>query len=143
MTVAPTEAEIAAAREQLGSRIVTTPTLELNSSRFDGWLPEDATVFMKMELFQQAGSFKSRGATLAVDALADDERARGVTAVSAGNHALAVSWAAARAGVSAKVVMPETADAIRVDGCKALGAEVVLVANVEEAFREVARLRAS
>ncbi|EFL91041.1 threonine/serine dehydratase [Ahrensia sp. R2A130] len=141
MTAGPTASEIAAAREQLGKRIVATPTLELNASRLEGWLPEGATVFMKMELFQQAGSFKARGATLAVDALTDDERTRGVTAVSAGNHALAVSWAAAQAGVSAKVVMPETADNIRVDGCKALGAEVVLVANVEEAFREVARLR--
>ncbi|MEN0040982.1 MAG: threonine/serine dehydratase [Pseudomonadota bacterium] len=141
MTAAPTVAQVEAARAQLGSRIVVTPTLELNSSRFDGWLPEGATVFMKMELFQQTGSFKARGATLAVDVLTDEERTRGVTAVSAGNHALAVSWAAQQAGISAKVVMPDTADAIRVDGCKALGAEVVLVANVEEAFKEVARLR--
>ncbi len=141
MIAAPTLAEIEAASAALAGRIVATPTLTLNSDRLTPYLPGGgAQVHMKMELFQQAGSFKARGALLAVDALTTDQRAAGVTAVSAGNHALAVSWGASKAGISAKVVMPDSADRIRVDGCKALGAEVMLVKNVEEAFIESDRL---
>lgn len=140
MFPAPTLEEIKAACAALAGRIVATPTLTLNSQRLTPHLPNDSQVHMKMELFQQAGSFKARGVLLAIDALESDQRAAGVTTVSAGNHALAVSWGARNAGISAKVVMPNTADKIRVDGCKALGAEVVLVKNVEEAFAEVDRL---
>lgn len=140
MTSAPSLQDIEAACDRLRGRIVATPTLTLNSDRITPHLPDGSTVHMKLELFQQAGSFKSRGVLLAIDALTDAQQAAGVTAVSAGNHALAVSWGAKNAGLSAKVVMPNTADSIRVDGCKALGAEVVLKENVGEAFKEVARL---
>ena len=63
-----------------------------------------------------------------------------MTAVSAGNHALATSWGARDAGLSAKVVMMKSADPIRVEGCKALGAEVVLADDVTQAFETVDRL---
>ena len=132
--------EIKAACIALEGRIVNTPSLTLNSSRIAPHLPVGSTVHMKMELFQQAGSFKARGVVLGIDAMGDEQRKSGVTAVSAGNHALAVSWGAKNAGLSAKVVMPITADKIRVEGCKALGAEVVLTENVREAFKEVSRL---
>ncbi|MEL6505824.1 MAG: threonine/serine dehydratase [Pseudomonadota bacterium] len=137
----PSLAEIAEAAHQLTGRIVTTPSLPLTNDRLRPHLPADAHVLMKMELFQQAGSFKSRGVLLAINAMDEAQRRAGVTAVSAGNHALAVSWGARQAGLTAKVVMPKTADAIRVEGCKALGAEVVLADNVKEAFEEVERLR--
>ncbi|MEP0940293.1 MAG: threonine/serine dehydratase [Rhizobiaceae bacterium] len=140
MFTTPTLAEIESASSKLAGRIVATPTLTLNSDRLTPHFPEKSAVHMKMELFQQAGSFKARGALLAADSLTADQRTAGVTAVSAGNHALAVSWSASQAGISAKVVMPNTADQIRVDGCRALGAEVVLVENVEAAFAEVDRL---
>ncbi len=140
MTSAPSIAEIEAASEALRGRIVATPTLTLNSSRLAPHLPSGSTINMKMELFQQAGSFKARGVLLAIDAMDEARKTAGVTAVSAGNHALAVSWGARNAGLSAKVVMPKTADRIRVEGCKALGAEVVLTDNVADAFTEVARL---
>lgn len=140
MFAAPSLNEIEAARDRLAGRIVATPTLTLNSDRLTGYWPEGSQVHMKMELFQQAGSFKARGVLLAVDALNADQKSAGVTAVSAGNHALAVSWGAKKAGISAKVVMPNTADKIRVDGCRALGAEVVLTDDVEMAFAEVDRL---
>lgn len=140
MFAAPNLDQIEAARERLAGRIVATPTLTLNSDRLACYWPEGSQVHMKMELFQQAGSFKARGVLLAVDALSTEQKMAGVTAVSAGNHALAVSWGAKNAGISAKVVMPDTADKIRVDGCRALGAEVVLTSNVEMAFAEVDRL---
>lgn len=140
MFAAPSLDQIEAACDRLAGRIVATPTLTLNSDRLKGHWPKDSQVHMKMELFQQAGSFKARGVLLAVDALHTDQKSAGVTAVSAGNHALAVSWGARNAGISAKVVMPDTADKIRVNGCRALGAEVVLTSNVEAAFAEVERL---
>ena len=133
-------AAIEDACDRLAARIVATPTLLLNGARLTAALPEDASVFLKMELFQQAGSFKARGVLLAIDAMQAAERQVGVTAVSAGNHALAVSWGAHDAGLSAKVVMPKTADPVRVEGCRAMGAEVILKDNVSEAFAECDRL---
>jgi threonine dehydratase len=137
---APDLVQIEAACTALSGRIVATPTLTLNSDRIAHLWPQGSKVHMKMELFQQAGSFKTRGVLMAIDALKEEQRVAGVTAVSAGNHALAVSWGAQKAGLSAKVVMPDTADNIRIDGCKMLGAEVVLTSNVNEAFAEVDRL---
>lgn len=132
--------ETVQASNALEGRIVATPTVRLNSSRLTPALPEGAAVHMKMELFQQAGSFKSRGVLLAIDAMSDTEKAAGVTAVSAGNHALATAWGAHAAGLSAKVVMMKSADPIRIEGCNALGAELVLVDDVSQAFERVDKL---
>lgn len=120
-------------------RLIRTPAIALRHDRLAPHLPEGAEVFMKLELLQQAGSFKARGVVRAIAALSDDNRQRGVTAVSAGNHALAVSWGAKAAGLEAVVCMPNTADPVRVEGCKALGAEVMLCENVGEAFAECDR----
>ena len=141
MTDDPFHAErIAADRAALGDRIVATPTVELRQERLAKHLPQDARVWLKLEHLQQAGSFKARGVLLAIDALSAEQRSAGVTAVSAGNHALAVSWGARSAGLSAKVVMPRTADPVRVAGCEALGARVVLADDVGAAFAEADRL---
>ncbi|MEL6745706.1 MAG: pyridoxal-phosphate dependent enzyme [Pseudomonadota bacterium] len=131
---------IEAAAQALAGRIVATPTLKLNTSRLSHRLPHSADLHMKMELFQQAGSFKARGVLLAIDAMNEAEKAAGITAVSAGNHALASAWGAASAGISAKVVMMKSADPVRVEGCKALGAEVELADDVSAAFERVEQL---
>lgn len=136
----PSLHDIEQASAQLTGRIVATPVVALASDRARPHLPEATEVTVKLELFQHAGSFKARGALLNVDALDTATRRRGVTAVSAGNHALAVSWAAGREGVHAKVVMPRSADPVRVAGCRALGAAVVLVDDVHAAFEEVDRI---
>jgi len=91
-------------------------------------------VVLKLELFQHAGSFKARGALNVMLGLTPAVRARGVTAVSAGNHAIAVAWAARTLATSAKVVMPKTADPLRVTRCHELGAETVLAEDVHAAF---------
>ncbi|MDJ0683709.1 MAG: threonine/serine dehydratase [Alphaproteobacteria bacterium] len=142
MEAAPSLAEIEAAADRLKGRIVETPLVELSSDKLTPYLPEGARVTAKLELLQHAGSFKARGALVNIDALTEAERRAGVTAVSAGNHALAVSWAAAREGVDAKVVMMDFADPVRIDGCRALGAEVVLVPDVHTAFETVKRIEA-
>jgi threonine dehydratase len=137
---APSLPEIEDAAGTLAGRIVATPVAALASDRLRAHLPPDSQVAIKLELFQHAGSFKARAALLHVDRLDEKARRRGVTAVSAGNHALAVSWAAGRGGVSAKVVMPKTADPVRIAGCEALGGEVVLVDDVQAAFAAMERI---
>ena len=121
---------IAAIRAELAGTVIRTPILPLRSSKIAPYIPDGAELFLKLELFQHTGSFKARGASLGVTWLTDEERRRGVTTFSGGNHALAIAWAARDAGVSAKVVMTETADPFRIEGCRALGAEVVLVPDM-------------
>ncbi|MEM7292233.1 MAG: pyridoxal-phosphate dependent enzyme [Pseudomonadota bacterium] len=136
----PTLEEIRCAAKALEGRIVRTPCVELSSSRIKSLLPPDASAVLKLELFQNAGSFKARGALLSVDALSDLQREQGVTGISAGNHALAIAWACAREDVSAKVVMPQYADPVRIKGCRELGAEIVLMSDIHAGFDEMDRI---
>jgi threonine dehydratase len=92
---------------------------------------------LKLELFQYAGSFKPRGALCAMMDLPREVLHRGVTAVSAGNHAMAVGYAARALGTTAKVVMPRNANPARVQGCRDYGAQVELVDDVHRAFARV------
>ncbi len=113
------------------------------------WDNEDAArafgaqteVLLKLELFQRTGTFKPRGALAVMLDLDEEALAKGVTAVSAGNHAIAVAYAARILGASAKVVMPRTASPIRVARSEEAGAEVVLVDDVSLAFAEVERIQ--
>jgi threonine dehydratase len=97
--------------------------------------------FLKAENLQRTGSFKTRGATVRVSHLSPEERARGLVAVSAGNHAQAVAFAASAAGVRSTVVMPETAPRAKVEASRAYGAEVVLHGDVFDAFEKAEQLR--
>ncbi|HEX9793631.1 MAG TPA: pyridoxal-phosphate dependent enzyme [Planctomycetota bacterium] len=138
---APSPAQVEAARAALGERIRETPVWEWRSETLCEALGASAQVFLKLELFQVTGTFKARGAISVVDALPAEERARGLVTVSAGNHALATAYAARAAGTTAKVVMPRSANAARVAGSRALGAEVILVDTVHDAFAEARRLQ--
>jgi threonine dehydratase len=135
----PSLDEIRAARQALAERVRRTPVWT-----WEGPTPARLRIrpVLKLELWQHAGSFKPRGALLAMMALDDRARAAGVTAVSAGNHAMAVGYAASVLGTTAKVVMPRSANPARVQGCRAYGAEVVLVDDVHAAFAEVERIEA-
>jgi threonine dehydratase len=112
--VTVTLADVEQARAVLGVRIHRTPTL--SSAALGAWL--------KGELFQKTGSFKVRGVLNRMAALGDDERRRGVVTWSAGNHAQAVAWAAAQAGVECLVVMSAHASPLKVEATRAYGAEV-------------------
>jgi threonine dehydratase len=83
-----------------------------------------AEVVLKEELFQRTGSFKVRGALNRIAELTDDERARGVISISAGNHAQALAWAAREAGLDALVVMWQGADDSKVAATRGYGAAV-------------------
>jgi threonine dehydratase len=131
---APTLTDIAAAATRLASFIRQTPVWDWRDDLVSSMLPRGTQLTLKLELLQHAGSFKVRGALLNLLAMTAEQRRRGVTAVSAGNHAAAVAFAARTLGSAAKVVMPETADPARVALCRSYGAEVVLVGDVHEAF---------
>lgn len=140
---APTLDAIRAARELLGDRVRETPVWRWRGREVDTLMGRGTEVWLKLELFQYAGTFKPRGALLNMLAVADEDPealARGVTAVSAGNHAMAVGFAARALGTTAKVVMPKNASPARIEGCRAYGVEVVLVDDVHTAFEEVRRI---
>lgn len=101
-------------------------------------------IWAKAEMLQPIGAFKIRGAWHRLNALDEDERARGVVAVSSGNHAQGVAWAARRLGIAATIVMPRDAPGVKLDATRALGAEIVLYDRPGEdrdavAAREVER----
>ena len=132
--VGPTVLEISNAASIIADAMLRTPILPLTSARWDGVLPPCASATVKLELFQQAGSFKARGALLGFRGLTKDQCRAGVVAASGGNHALAVSWAAAAAGVDALITMPKATDPSRIAGCKLLGATVQLYDDMAAAF---------
>ncbi len=131
----PTLQAITAAAARLAPFIRHTPVWE--------WRDELVSATLKLELFQHSGTFKARGAVNNILSLTDPERRRGVTAVSAGNHAAAVAYAAHTLGTSAKVVMPKTASPARMAICQRFGAEVVLANDVHEAFALVKQIESS
>tara|TARA_B100000945_G_scaffold314312_1_gene311735 strand:- start:295 stop:1269 length:975 start_codon:yes stop_codon:yes gene_type:complete len=96
-----------------------------------------APVWLKCENLQKTGAFKVRGALNRLLTLSDEERARGVSTVSAGNHAQAVAWAATSAGVSSTVVMMEHASPTKVRASREYGAEVILHGDASAAFHKV------
>jgi len=86
----------------------------------------DIDIFFKLELMQKTGSFKSRGAINKVLQLSEEERSRGVVAISAGNHAQATSWACSQFGIKSKIIMPHTASQSKIDATESYGGEVIL-----------------
>lgn len=130
------QARLDAARARLGGAVHRTPLL--GSRYLTGRV--GAPVFLKCENLQKTGAFKVRGALNRMLTLSDEERARGVVTISAGNHAQAVAWAATSAGVTSVVVMPENASATKVAASREYGAEVVLHGNAAEAFQRAFEL---
>ena len=131
--------DVRAAAVRIADYVVRTPALEaVTLSAISG-----SRVVLKLETRQRTGAFKDRGAANLLLQLSDAERARGVIAMSAGNHAQAVAYQAARLGISATIVMPETTPFTKVRRTKAFGARVVLAgeALVDAAARaqEIAR----
>lgn len=118
-----TEAELRAAAEGLRGVALPTPLIEAAElgRRCGG------EVRLKGEHLQPVGAFKIRGAWTAVSRLSADQRARGIVTHSSGNHGQALAFAGRRAGVRTVVVMPESAPAIKVEGVRRHGAEVIMV----------------
>ena len=132
-----TLAEIRGARSLLGDQVLKTPVQPLLGPAVEAVLPPGTRVLLKLELFQRTGSFKARGALVNALSLTAEERARGICAISAGNHAIAAAFAARAVGTSAKVVMKVGANPFRVAECRRYGGEIVLEPDFHAAFRRV------
>ncbi|CAG1019301.1 partial threonine dehydratase, partial [Burkholderiaceae bacterium] len=117
-----TAADIHAAAERLQGQVLDTPCMPSRTlSAITG-----CEVFLKFENLQFTASFKERGALNKLAQLSAEERARGVLAVSAGNHAQGVAYHAQRLGIPATIVMPRFAPAVKVENTRRFGATVVL-----------------
>ena len=98
------------------------------------------SIFFKLENLQMTGSYKERGALNKILLLTDEERARGVIAASAGNHAQAVAYHATKRGIKAQICMPLTTPLVKVSATRGYGAEVILYgANYDETCQEALR----
>lgn len=124
-TSPPSLEEVRACKARLRVHIVETPTLVVSQSLTRDLLGPNASLAIKLECFQATGTFKVRAALNMALGLEPTVLERGLTAFSAGNHAIAVAYAARQLGVSAKVVMVSSADPSRVERVRAYGAEVV------------------
>ena len=119
--------DIEAARERIADRVLRTPLVRLD-------LGSDAPeVWLKLENLQPTNAYKIRGATNAVARLSDEERAKGVWTISAGNAGQGVAYAARQFGISSSVVAIETAPQTKLDRMRTLGAKIVPV-SYEQAW---------
>jgi threonine dehydratase len=126
--------EIRDAHSLIAEHVIVTPSVPWPGTEIPKILPAGTTVSAKLELLQRTGSFKARGALVNMMTLNDDQRSRGITAVSAGNHAIAAAWAAQIVGTPAKIMMINTANARRVELANSFGAEIVMAGSAHEAF---------
>jgi len=126
---------IRAAAGRLQGHVLRTPCVE---SRTLSQVP-GCQVFLKFENLQYTASFKERGACNKLAQLGAEERARGVVAMSAGNHAQGVAYHAQRLGIRAVIVMPRFTPGVKVERTRGFGAEVVLHGDTLEASRAHAR----
>jgi len=127
-------AQIQTARQRIAPCVRRTPILP--SATLSERLKTN--VYVKYELFQKTGSFKVRGAFNKALSLSQEERDRGVVAVSGGNHGQAVAYAARMLGLKARVLMPENTPANYVDAARGYGAEIKFAATAGDAFAKVA-----
>jgi threonine dehydratase len=137
----PAIEDVRALQRKLQQWLVLTPVLRCVA--LEDYLGGALEIHGKMEFLQQTGTFKPRGALSIVSGLDADQLKAGITAVSAGNHAIAAAFAARSVGTSAKVVMTASASQARVDACKFYGAEIVLAQDVHVAFDMVEEIRRS
>ena len=113
----PTREGVTEAAEKIAAILPPTPLLPVEVG--------DVRCWVKAENLQPIGAFKIRGGWHRLSALSEAERERGVVAVSSGNHAQGVAWAARRLGIKATIVMPRDAPNVKLEATRALGAQVV------------------
>ncbi|MBQ7857413.1 MAG: pyridoxal-phosphate dependent enzyme, partial [Oscillospiraceae bacterium] len=105
-------------------------------------LAPDCNLYLKPENLQNTGSFKLRGSGYKIAMLSEEEKARGVIACSAGNHAQGVALAASKCGISSLICLPDTAPISKIEATKGYGAEVCLVEGCyDDAYQKALQLR--
>ena len=135
MTLPVTLPDVEAARARIAGHVHRTPVL--TSSSLDARV--GARLFFKCETFQKVGAFKARGAFSRLTLLTPAERRRGVVAFSSGNHAQAVALAARSLGVSATIVMPHDAPALKRAATRGYGADVSVYDRARESREAIAK----
>jgi threonine dehydratase len=121
--------EIRSAARGLAGHVERTPVVPWHGPELTRLLASETQVSVKLEQFQRSGTFKARGALTSMLAAGDEALRSGVTAFSAGNHAVATAYAAMRLGTSAHVVMQQSANWLRVAKARAYGAEIELASD--------------
>ena len=124
---------------ELSSSIVRTPSVKLTSP-FLIDLIKASQIYLKLECFQYSGTFKARGALSVAKQIPEKEKKFGITAASAGNHAIAAAWAAKVENLSAKVVMQTSANPFRISLAKTFGAEIIMKEGGVATFAEADKL---
>ena len=135
--IAPTLEEIRLTAERLRPYIRKTPVFHWAGKTVASRLGVDTELFLKLELFQRTGTFKARAAVNNALYLSAEQLARGITAMSAGNHAIAAAYAARCVNTSAKVVMQASANPARVEIARSLGADILFAENAPVGFKMV------
>lgn len=136
----PELSDIRATQALLAPHLVRTPLVSWASPTLARLLGDDAKLFLKLELFQVTGTFKARGALTWALSLTPEEKARGITAVSAGNHAIAAAFAARAIKAPARVVVLKSANPLRLAMVRDLGADIQIAETGPEAFAIADRL---
>lgn len=139
VAVAPTVEELRQLQERLSGWLELTPVVRCRA--LEKRLDDEMEIYAKMEFLQRTGTFKPRGALATMLSLDEEQLQAGVTAVSAGNHAIATAFAAQAVGTTAKVVMIKTASPVRIEACRHYGAEITLADDVHAAFKLVEEIR--
>lgn len=139
----PLVSTIEETQSRLEPLLVKTPVWEWHGVEKHSLFGSNNTrsqIFLKLELLQYTGSFKPRGVLCVMEQLSSSQLENGVTCVSAGNHALALAYAAKQFGTTAHVVMPRTVSKIRVEKCQAFGAKISLVEDIHAGFEMVRQI---
>lgn len=127
----PTREGVLRAAEKIAAILPPTPLVPFEA--------HGKTVFAKADCLQPMGAFKIRGAWHRLTDLSDAEKARGVVAVSSGNHAQGIAWAARELGIEATIVMPEDAPQVKLQRTASYGARVVTYDRMTENREEIAK----
>lgn len=135
---APTYADIESAYRTVAQGLTPTPLIAAH----DPGGEIDGQLYLKCELFQPTGSFKPRGVLNWMANATDAELASGLVTVSAGNHATALAWAAGEKDIPVTVVMPANASPMKIAAARALGANVELIGDIDDAWARAHELQA-
>ena len=126
--------DVQAARERITGRVKRTSLVSSEAASKE----LGCKVYLKLELFQKTGSFKVRGAFNKVLSIPEDQRGKGLVAVSGGNHAQAVAYVGSQLGLPSVIFMPQKTPRNYLDATRGYGAEIIFVASALDAFPKIA-----
>lgn len=136
----PSVSAVKANSEKIKNWVLRTPVWKCTNNAICDVLGDKGEIYLKLELFQRTGSFKARGAITTLLHQDKTTLEKGIVAASAGNHAIAVSYAAKVFGTNATVIMPKAANKIKMQRAKDFGAELILVDSMKIALEKMCEI---